>query len=133
MNNYFLAAALAGLTAVVVHGYFLHRALLTPLASGQLFPTRAFGDADMSRRILVVAWHQVTATLACSAAAMLLLASGTVVSAQLPLFVAAQHAAFLAVGLRVVGGRFGQLFQPVPVAFVVSMSTVCLMAWLGSR
>lgn len=133
MNGYFLAAALASLVAAVVHGAYLHRAMLTPLAPNRLFPTPPFGDADMSRRILVVAWHQVTAALACSAVAMCLLAFGAIASAPLPLFVGAVHAGFLLVAFVVVGARFGELVRPVPLAFVASMSTVSVMAWLGSR
>jgi hypothetical protein len=88
-----------------------------PLAE-RLLPTRVFGDADMPRRILVLAWHQVTAALVCSAAAMLLLAFGILTSGHLPLFVSGLHAGFLGVGLWVVGGRFGELLQPVPTTWL---------------
>ena len=132
MNVYLLLAALAGLTSAVVHGVIAHRILLTPLTPDRLFPTGAFGDADMSRRILLAAWHIVTAAFACSAIAMGLLAFGVVTSPALPFFVSVMHGSFLVVGLWALHGRLDQMLRTIPLAFVASMSTVCVMGWLGS-
>lgn len=133
MNPFFLAAALADLTAVVVHGYVGHRLILTRLTRERLFSTRAFGDADMSRRILVVTWHAVTAAFASSALAMSLWALGTAPSDSGPLFVSAMHASFLVVGLAVAGPRISGIWRRlIPVGFATSMTTVVVMGWLGS-
>lgn len=133
MNPFFLVAALADLTAAVVHGYVGHRLILTRLTRDRLFSTGAFGDADMSRRVLVVTWHAVTAAFASSALMMSVWAFGTVTSESGPLFVSAMHTSFLVVGLAVVSPRIsGVLWRPIPVAFVALMATVGLMGWLGS-
>lgn len=133
MNIYFLLAALADFTAVVMHGIVGHRAIITPLTRDRLFATRAFGDTDMSRRILVVTWHIVTAAFAFAAVVLSLLSFGLVTGAAVPRFLAAMHASFLLVGLGVVGGRFRALLRPIPALFAICMSTVCLTGWLGSR
>jgi hypothetical protein len=131
---YFLLAAVADFTAVVVHGIVGHRALMSPLTRDRLFPTRAFGDEDMSWRILVVAWHFVTAVFACSGVALLLLALNLLHGTSLPLFLAGTHVAFLLVALSIVGRRFLSAFRrPIPIAFAICMMTVCVAAWLGTR
>lgn len=135
MNLFLLVAALADLTAVVVHGYVGHRLIVTRLTSERLFSTRAFGDADMTRRVLLVTWHAVTAAFASSALAMSLWAFGSATSDSGPLFVSAMHASFLVVGLVVVGRGISGLLRrprPIPVGFVTCMTTVVLMGWLGS-
>jgi hypothetical protein len=133
VNPFFLVAALADLTAVVVHGYIGHRLIVARLTRERLFSTREFGDADMSRRILVVTWHAVTAAFACSALMMSLWAFGTVMGDSGPLFVSVMHASFLVVGLSVAGPRINGIWRrPIPVGFVTSMTTVVLMGWLGS-
>jgi hypothetical protein len=133
VNPFFLIAALADLTATVVHGYIGHRLIMTRLTRERLLSTRAFGDADMTRRVLLVTWHAVTAAFACSTLMMSLWAFGTVTSGSGPMFVSAMHASFLVIGLAVVGRRIsGLLMRPIPVAFVTGMTTVGLMGWLGS-
>ena len=135
MNPFLLVAALADLTAVVVHGYVGHRLILARLTPERLFSTRAFGDAVSTRRVLLVTWHAVTAAFAASALGMALWAFGTVTSDSGPLFVSAMHAGFLVVGLTVMGRRLtGLLRRPrlIPVGFVTAMTTVVLMGWLGS-
>ncbi|MDQ4004709.1 MAG: hypothetical protein M3135_00195 [Actinomycetota bacterium] len=135
MNPFFLVAALMDLTAVVVHGYIGHRLFLTPLTPERLFPTRGFGDADTSRRIFIVSWHAVTAAFASSAVMMALLASGAVASRPAALFLSAMHAGFLVVGLVVTGRRIGRWIRRprlIPLGFVIVMTTVALMGWLGS-
>jgi hypothetical protein len=133
VNPFFLVAALADLMAAAVHGYIGHRLIITPLTRERLFSTRAFGDADMTRRVLLVTWHAVTAAFASCALMMFLWAFGTMTSESGPLFVSAMHASFLVIGLTVVGRRLsGLLRRPIPVAFVTGMTTVGLMGWLGS-
>ncbi len=134
MNPFFLVAALADLTGVVVHGYVGHRLFMTPLTPESLFSTRAFGDADVSRRVFLVTWHAVTATFAASAFMMLLLAFGAVTSRPAALFVSALHAGILLVGLAVSGRHiFDGPLRLIPLVFVTAMSTVILMGWLGTR
>lgn len=132
MNPFYLVAALADLTAVVVHGVIGHRIIMTPLGHERLFATRAFGGADMSRRILLVSWHLVTAAFACSSVMMFVLASGIVTSVPGALFLSAMHVSFLLIALLVVGRRVGLLLRPIPSAFVTCMTTVAVMGWLGS-
>lgn len=135
MNPLFLVAALADVTAVVVHGYVGHRLIVSRLTRERLFSTREFGDADMSRRVLVVTWHAVTAAFACSALAMALWAFGTGTGRSGPLFVSAMHASFLVVGLVVMGRGISGLLRrpkPIPIGFVTCMTTVVLMGLLGS-
>lgn len=132
MNAYLLAAAVADLVAVVVHGVVGYRVLLAPLTAERLFATRAFGDAHASRRVLLAGWHLVTAAFAISAAVMGLLSLGVAASPSLALFVSAMHASFLVVGLGILWPRLDQLRRPIPAAFVACMSTVCLLAWHGS-
>jgi hypothetical protein len=133
VSYYFLLAALANTAAAVVHGVIGHRIIMTPLTTDRLFPTGAFGDADMSRRVLLVTWHIVTAAFACSASAMLSIALGAVNSVALPLFLSGMHAAFILVGLLAVRGKRVPLSRPIPLTFFACMGTVSLMGWLGSR
>jgi hypothetical protein len=136
VNPFFLVAALADLTGVVVHGYVGHRLFMTPLTGERLFSTREFGDGNTSRRVFLVTWHAVTAAFASSALMMLLLAFGAVTSRPAALFVSAMHASFLIVGLAVMGRGMSALLRrprPIPVGFVTAMTTVALMGWLGSR
>jgi hypothetical protein len=134
VNLFFLVAALADLTAVVVHGVVGHRLILARLTAENLFSTAEFGGADRTRRVLVVTWHAVTAAFASSAVMMSLLAFGAVTSRPAALFVAAMHAGFLVVGLAVSGRRiFSGPLRPIPVGFVTAMTTVVLMGWLGTQ
>jgi hypothetical protein len=122
---------LADFTAVLVHGIIGHRALLSPMGRERLLPTPAFGDEDMGRRVLVVSWHVVTAAFACSGAAYLLLALGSLESAALPRFLGSMHGVFLLVGLSIMGGRMlTALRRPIPITFGLCMSTACVMGWL---
>jgi hypothetical protein len=131
----FALAAVADLAAVLVHGVLGHRALLSPLRRDRPLATRAFGDADVSWRVLAVAWHVVTATFVCSGAALLGLAAGTAPeSAALPRFLSALHASFLIVGVSLVGRRALVAFRrPIPIAFAVCMTTACVAAYVGAR
>lgn len=134
MNPFFLAGALADLTAVVVHGVVGHRLILTRLTAENLFSTAEFGSADRTRRVLVVTWHAVTAAFASSAVMMALLGFGAVTSRPTALFLSAMHASFLVVGAAVGGRRISRMVrQPIPVGFFTCMATVVLMGWLGSR
>ena len=134
MNPFFLIAALADLTAVVVHGVVGHRIFVTPMTHERLFSTHEFGDADMSHRVLVVTWHAVTATFASSAVMMSLLAFGIVTNTSVSVFLSAMHASILVLGLFVAGPRVSALWKrPIPLGFVACMTTVVVMGWLGSR
>lgn len=133
VNFYFLVATLAGFTAGIVHGVIVYRIIMTPLTPDRLFPTHSFGDADMTRRIMVVTWHLPTAVAALSGVVLTLLAFGVVTTVSVALFISAVHASFILVGLWVARGRFGQVLRPIPITFFASHTTVCLMAWLGSR
>jgi hypothetical protein len=130
---YFLIAAVADFTAVIVHGIIGHRALMSPLTRDRLFPTHAFGDEDMSWRILAVTWHVVTAAYASSGVALLLLALGLLHGTSLPLCLSAMHAAFLLVGVSIVGRRLLSAFRrPIPITFAICMTTVSVAGWLGA-
>jgi hypothetical protein len=136
VNLFFLVAALADVTAVVVHGYVGHRLILSRITRERLFSTDAFGDAAATRRVLVVTWHAVTAAFASSAVMMSLLAFGAVTSESTALFVSAMHAGFLLIGLAEGNSRIIALIRRprlIPIGFVTSMTTVVLMGWLGSR
>lgn len=131
---YFHLAAVADFTIVIVHGIIGHRTLMSPLTRDRLFPTRAFGDEDMSWRILAVSWHLVTAAFASSGVALLLLALNLLHGTSLPLVLAATHASFLLVALSIVGSRLLPAFRrPIPIAFAMCMTTVSVAAWLGTR
>ena len=135
MNPFFLVAALVDLTAVAVHGYVGHRLFITPLTGERLFPTREFGDADMSRRVYTVTWHAVTAAFASSAVMMFIWAFAGRTDTSGPALVAVMHAAFLVVGLAVSGRRIAGLIRRprlIPVGFFTCMTTAGLMAWLGT-
>jgi hypothetical protein len=134
VNPFFLAAALADITAVVAHGYLGQRLIVDRLTTEHLFETRAFGTAEATRRVMVVTWHAVTAAFASSAIMMSLLAFGAVTSRPAALFVSAMHAGILLVGLAVAGRQiFDGPLRPIPVVFVTCMTTVTVMGWLGSR
>lgn len=126
-------AALADSIAVVVHGLIGHRIIMKPLTPDRLFSTQAFGDADISRRALLVTWHVPTAAFACSAVAMFLSAFGYIGSMALPLFLSVMHASFILVGLWIFRVRAARLWRPIPLTFLACMSTVALTAWLGAR
>ncbi|MBI3537925.1 MAG: hypothetical protein HY070_10240 [Chloroflexi bacterium] len=133
-ETYFLLATVADFTAVIVHGIIGHRVLMSPLTRDRLFPTRAFGDEDMSWRIFAVTWHVVTAAYASSGVALLLLALGLLHGTSLPLSLSAMHATFLIVGVSIVGRRLlSALRRPIPIMFAICMTTVCVAGWLGTR
>ena len=134
MNPFFLVAALADLTAVVVHGYVGHRLIVARLTPERLFSTSLFGNAERTRRVVVVTWHAVTAAFACCALMMFVWAFGTVAGDSGPRLVSLMHLSFAAVAIVVMGRRIGALWKrPVPMAFATVMTTVALMGWLGTR
>lgn len=127
-----MIAAMADFTGVLVHGLIGHRVMMSPLTEESLFPTRDFGDRDMSWRIFAVTWHVVTAAFACCGIALLLLAMGVLQRGSLPLVISAMHASFVVVALTVLGGRVLPAFRrPIPITFGVCMTTVCLASWLS--
>lgn len=111
LDAYFLIAAVADFTAVIVHGIIGHKVLMSRLTRDRLFPTHAFGDEDMTWRILVVTWHVITAAFASSGVALLLLALSLLHGTSLPLCLSAMHAAFLLVGVSIVGRRLLSAFR----------------------
>jgi hypothetical protein len=133
VNPFFLVAALADVMAVVVHGYVGHRLIVARLTPHRLFSTSLFGNADRTRRVIVVTWHAVTAAFATSAVMMFVWSFGTVAGDSGPLFVSLMHVSFALVALVVIGRRIGALWRrPVPMAFATVMTIVALMGWLGS-
>jgi hypothetical protein len=125
----FLLGALGGFTGVFVHGVLGYRAVVAPIA---LFPTKAFGDEDMTRRILLVGWHLITLFFGLSGAAFLLLALGALEGTALPRFLGSVFAAFALCAFALVGARLpAALKRPIPIAFSSVMATVALVGWLG--
>jgi hypothetical protein len=124
----------ADLVAVFVHGVLGHRAVIAPLRGAPLFSTAAFGDADMTRRILAVAFHVVTAALACSSAAFAILAMGIIADPTWARWLGTLHVVFLVVGLSLVGVRLtGALRRPIPAVFSAVMVAGAAAGWLGAR
>jgi hypothetical protein len=133
MNEYLLTAAIACFTAVIVHGVIGHRALFRPMSTDRLFETRQFGDADMTKRILVVAFHIVTVVFATSGVALLLLALGEIASVSLPRVIGTMFAGFLVVALAVLRSRMlSAMRYRIPIAFAICMTTVAVASWIGS-
>jgi len=133
MNGFFLVGAIASFTAVFVHGVLGHRALFSPMSPDRLFETRQFGDADMTKRILVVAFHIVTVVFATCAVALLLLALGEVSSVALPRMIGTMYGGFVLVALAVLRGRAIAAFRGwIPIAFAIAMTTVAVGSWVGS-
>jgi hypothetical protein len=122
-GSWFFLAALANFVGVYAHGVLGHRAVISPLRQ-RLFPTRAFGDEDMTWRISLVSWHLITVVFACSGTAFLLIGRGWLDGGDLPRFLGAMHLAFLLGALAIVRGRAFQAFRrPIPITFGVCMTT----------
>jgi hypothetical protein len=130
---WFLVAALADFTLVVAH-CIGHQVFLVPLTGARLFPTRAWGDEDISWRVFAVSWHLATAVFAFSGVALLLLALGALEGGWLPLFISALHGAFFVLGLAILGPRLlAALRRPIPLAVAVCLPTVCVASLLATR
>ena len=131
-HSLFWVAALADFTGVIVHGILGHRILFSPLGRDRLFATSAFGDEEMTRRILLVAFHLVTAVFACSGIAFVLLALGRVEGTATARFIGAMHLSFAVTAVGIVGERALAAFRrPIPIAFGSVMTTVGVLGWLG--
>jgi hypothetical protein len=132
-TTWLVVAALADHAAGHGHGALGQRDVVARLDSARLSPS-PWGDGDMNRRLLSFVWHFVTAVFLCSSGALLLLALGVLEGRALPLFLAALHAAFLALALAFLGPRVLQaLRRPVPMAACVCLVVVCVAGLLGAR
>jgi hypothetical protein len=100
----------------------------------RLFPTRSWGDEDISWRVFAVTWHIGTAGFGFSNVALVLLATSVLKGHSLPLFISALHGAFFVLGLCVMGPRLlAALRRPIPISVAICFPTVCVAAWLGAR
>ncbi len=132
--SWFLVGALADLTLVVTHGVSGQHGFVAPLRRQRLFPSRQWGDADMTWRIFAVTWHLVTAVFGCCGIVLLLLALGVVDGHSLPLFIGGLHATLLVATIFLVGPRLLTLVRrPFAMTVVASLVTVCVASWLGTR
>src|SRR5579859_7821622 len=114
----YLAAALADLTAVVVHGVLGHRAVITPLTEARLFEAPMFGDANIVRRVIVFTYHAVTLVFLLSAIAICRHALGSHDDAGALRFIGAIHCAYVVVAVAIIGRRVLDAFRrPVPILF----------------
>ena len=108
--------------------------MIAPLIRAGLHATGEFGDAEMSGRILTVAWHLTTVVFACSAVALGLLGFGIVTDVAVARFIAACHAAFVLLGAAVVGRRLPAVLpRPVPISFFACLSAVAVLGWSAGR
>jgi hypothetical protein len=133
-TSWLIVAALADFTLVFTHGFSGQRAFVSPLRRERLFPSRQWGDEDMSWRIFAATWHLVTAVFLCCGVVLLLLAMGVLEGNSLPFFLGAVHAVFLVVAVGIVGPRLlGLLRRPFAITVIISLVTVCVASWLGTR
>jgi hypothetical protein len=131
---WFLAAALASFLLAFLHGVNGQRSFVAPLSRTPLSPSPQWGDEDMTRRVFTVTWHMVTLAFGSCGVVLLLLAMAVLEGSLLPRFITGLHAAFIVLAIAVVGPRvLYTLRRPYGVAVFVSLLTVCLASWLGTR
>ncbi len=107
--------------------------MVAQLTPARLFPS-AWGDEDMSRRLLAFIWHFTTVAFLFSGVALLLLAGGVLQGPALPWFLSALHAAFLVIAFAFLGPRLLQaLRRPVPLLACICLAVACLASLLGTR
>jgi hypothetical protein len=133
-TSWFIVAALADFTLVFTHGVSGQRGFVLPLRRERLFPSRQWGDEDMTWRIFAATWHLVTAVFVSCGVVLLLLAMGVLRGNSLPLFISALHATFIVLAVSIVGPRvLVTLRRPFAITVVISLVTVCVASWLGTR
>jgi hypothetical protein len=131
---WFIVAALAHFTLVLTHGVSGQRSFVSPLRRERLFPSRQWGDEDMTWRIFAVVWHMGTAAFGSCGGVLLLLAMGVLEGNSLPLFISALHATFLVLAVFIVGPRLLYVLRrPFAITVVICLTTVCVASWLGTR
>jgi hypothetical protein len=130
----FLVAALAAFALAFAHGVNGQHTFVSPLRRERLFATWPWGDEDMTWRIFATTWHLGTAVFACSGIALLLLAVGVLEGNAWPYFVAALHAALLALSVCFLWPRLLQVIRrPYAIMVVTCLVSVCVGSWLGTR
>lgn len=131
MNVPALFAAGAASTAVWAHGIVGQRWFVAQLGSVALWPTKPWGDTDVTWRVFAVAWHIGTAVFLASAVTLYLVAFGGVESRELLRFISIVHAVFLGVGLVYLSKRLETLRRPFPAVVVTCLVGVSVFAWLA--
>ncbi|MFN0252555.1 MAG: hypothetical protein ACKV2T_37105 [Kofleriaceae bacterium] len=127
-----IAAGLADLLLFTLHGVVGHAVLMRPLQREPLFATKAQGDADQTRRVLMISWHFLSVVFLASSVAFLLLATGHAAGTGLPHFLGAVHAAFFVTAVVIVGKRLlDTLRLVVPIASVICLATVAVIGCLS--
>jgi hypothetical protein len=130
-HSLFLLGAAGGFVGVIAHGWYGHRAVVSPLRE-RTFATTSFGDADMTWRIWLVSWHLITLYFALTGVTFLLLALGAVDGGVLPRFLGSVFAAFGVTAFLILGRRLpAALPRPIPIVFTLVMTSVALVGWLG--
>lgn len=131
--TWFAVAAAADLAAGIGHGVLGQRGVVSRLTPAGLSPC-PWGDEDMTRRLLALVWHFVTAAFVFSGLALLLLAGGGIEGPALPRFISALHAAFLVIAGAALGRRLPRAVRrPVPAVACVCLTVVSVASLLGSR
>jgi uncharacterized membrane protein SirB2 len=132
-TTWLIVAAVADVAAALGHGVIGQRGVVSQLTPARLFPS-PWGDEDMNRRLLSFIWHFVTTAFLVSGVTLLLLALGVLEGQALPLFIAALHAALLAIAVAFLGPRLLQaLRRPVPLIACICLVVVCVASLLGTR
>lgn len=131
---WFIVAALAAFTLTYSHGVSGQRAFVSPLRREKLYPSLQWGDGDMTSRIFAVTWHMVTVVFASSGVVLLLLAASALEGNSLPLLISGLYAAFVLLAFALVAPRaLVTLRRPFALTVVISLVTVCVASWLGTR
>jgi hypothetical protein len=132
-----LPAALAASLGAYAHGVVGNRWLTAHLRSTETArtaaSTRLFGARDVSRQVLGLTWHALTAVFLASAVALYLSVVGALDSRDLLRFIAVINAAFLGVGLIYVRGFRRLLRLPMPALFFAGVLTGALFSWIASN
>ena len=133
MDALLLVGAVGAAGAALVHGVVGHRWLAQQLGAVELPSSSLFGDADVSRRVLRMTWHVVTAVFAVTAVTLLLMSLDVFGGDELLRFLCALHVVFLLLGAAVFARRPDAWLRPVPPVFVTCMGAVAVTSWLASR
>ena len=133
-TTWFIAAAMAAFTLALLHGVVGQRTFVSPLGRERLFPTRPWGDEDMTWRIFAITWHMVTAVFVSCGVVLLLRAMGVIEGNSLPFFISSLYAAFIVLAVSIVGPRvLVTLRRPYAITVAICLVTVCVASWLGTR
>ena len=131
---WFILAALADFVLAIAHGVGGQGSFVSPLRRERLYPSPQWGDEDMTGRIFAVTWHIVTVVFVASGVVLMTLAIGLIEGGFLPSFISALHATFIVLAFAIVGSRaLYTLRRPWALMVVVSLVTVTVATWLGTR